>query len=605
MKGKSDITREALLRAFGKTPPAFDAGVHATLRRLTGDREETIVKRKLAFAPVLVLILLLLTGVAVAAMYPGTLERFTQFYGETWGERLEQGDAAQVGQSYTLGDVTYTLTDVIYEGGALFGTVLMEPAVGANVVLIPEDTDVNAPVGVNAGYGETAPDGAKSYKQIAEECGARILLVKCVPDGYLLDGTLLSGDIGYFDTATAAGAILSSFELHGQNGMIGQAERYELRLNPHNWEISPAGEWLREEPNNTWKQAEWDVTVEPVVKERAPEETPAPVAADGMVVLTPEGYDGKLSEYELAEADLLSALRPEMITGAKIAGEQSGDGWTNYTFEDDDMMQVSRECAYFYAYEGVEEITYETEKGPQTESIPHEELPEYLCTLASWERFIGETVSCYERPGEAASLAALSLADAKTKLEELLVRLGIADAENTYACAVDKSYAEPLCEKRNAQIAAGELLNNNPYDLSGMTERDEGYYLVYRATVDGVPVSEEYMEISAFVNADGIRHLSLRAPYKRGEAGKTVTCISAEDALAAVVQAAGKSWIPELTGWFEKAMRAELAYSVYGANKLAPTWHIYALDSKGGEDTWVAEAVVSAEDGRVLDAPWM
>lgn len=605
MKKKTDITREQLLRAFGETPPAFGAGIDATLRRLTSERKEPVMKRKLTLAPVLVLVLVLLAGMAVAAMYPGTRERFTQFYGEAWGDRLGQGDAAQIGASHTLGDVTYTVVDVIYEGGRLFGTVVMEPAEGANVVLIPEDTDVNDPMGVNVGYGETAPEGAKSYREVAKERGAKILLAKCVPAGYVLDGTLLRGDIGYFDTATPEGAILSSFELHGQNGMIEQAERYELRLSLHNWEITPEGERLREEPNNTWKKAEWDVTVEPVVKERAPEETPAPVAADGMAVMTPDGYDGKLPEYQLTEADLLAATKPEMITGAKAAQEKSGEGWKNYTFEDDDLMQISREDVYFYAYEGTEEITYETEKGKQTESVPRDELPEYLYTLASWERFITEQSSCYERPGEVADLAAISLADAKAKLEALLAQMGVKDVEMAYACAVDMAYAKPLSDKRNTEIAEGKLLNNNPYDLSGMTEQDEGYYLVYKAAVDGVPVSEEYLSVSAFVNADGIRHLSLRAPYRRGEAGKTIDCISAEDALAAVVHEAGKSWIPEMAQRFEKAMRAELAYSVYGANKLVPTWHIYALDSDEGEDVWITEAVVDAGSGKVLSASWL
>lgn len=605
MKKKTDITRETLLRAFGETPPAFDAGIDEVLRRLTSERKEPIVRRKLFFVPALALILLLLAAAAVAAIYPKTLERFTQFYGEAWGARLEQGDAAQVGASCTLGEVTYTVTDVIYEGGILYGTVIMAPAEGANVVLMPEDADVNDPMGVNPGYGETAPDGAKSYRQIAEERGARILLAKCVPDGYVLDGELLTGDIGYFDTATQEGTILSSFEVYGWNGGIERAERYTLRMNPYNWEVTPEGEWLREEPNSTWVKAEWDVTVALVLKEDAPGETPEPVAADGMAVLTPEGYDGALPEYALTTVSFLDALRPELITSAKIAKEEGADGWKSYSFEDDDCLDVGEEYVGFYAYEGMEEILYETDEGPQTQTRPRSELPEYLYSLSSWERFITEEAGCYEQPGETAELAALTLEDAQAKLEALLTELGVEDAEPAYVCAVDTAYATALSDKRNAEIAAGKRMSENPYDIASMTERDEGYLLVYKGAVDGVPVSSEYMEISAFVNADGIRHLSLRAPFKRGEAGKTVSCIGAEEALAAVVQAAGKSWMPEMAERFEKAMRAELAYSVRDRKRLVPAWHIYTLDAEEGEDAWTAEAVVSAEDGRVLSAPWM
>ena len=60
----------------------------------------------------------------------------------------------------TLGSVTYTVTDVIYEGGVLYGTVVMEPAEGENVVLMPEDSDVSEPAGYNIHCGEAAPEGA-------------------------------------------------------------------------------------------------------------------------------------------------------------------------------------------------------------------------------------------------------------------------------------------------------------------------------------------------------------------------------------------------------------------------------------------------------------
>ena len=97
------------------------------------------------------------------------------------------------------------------------------------------------------------------------------MLVKCVPDGYVIDGELKTGDIGYFDTAMTDGSIVSSFEVYGESGGIGRAPVYTLRLNPHNWEITPEGEWLREGEESTWLKADWNVQVEPTMKENAPE----------------------------------------------------------------------------------------------------------------------------------------------------------------------------------------------------------------------------------------------------------------------------------------------------------------------------------------------
>ena len=235
-------SREELLRAFGETPQAFKARIGYTLRRLTADQEERRGKRKLVLAPVLVLILaLLLAGVAAAALYPRTAERFGELYGEDFGARLLQGDAAESGERCTLGSVTYTVTDVIYEGGVLYGTVVMEPAEGENVVLMPEDADVSEPVGYNIHNGEAAPEDAKTYAQLAAERGARIVMAKCVPDGYVLDSGAMSGDIGYSDTVTQDGAIVSSFELYGWNGGIERSDSYTLRFYLSSWEVTPQG----------------------------------------------------------------------------------------------------------------------------------------------------------------------------------------------------------------------------------------------------------------------------------------------------------------------------------------------------------------------------
>lgn len=265
-------TRETLLRAFGPTPDDFAQRIDDTLRRLTSEKEDRVVKRKLRLAPVLVLALALLAGAAVAAaLYPRTAERFEGFYGEEFGAQLERGDSAQLNAALTLGDVVYTVSDVIWSDGVLYGTIVMAPAEGANIVLIPEDCELSDPAGYNIHYGEKAPEGAKSYLELARERGARIVLAKCVPDGYVIDGELKTGDIGYFDTAMTDGSIVSSFEVYGESGGIGRAPVYTLRLNPHNWEITPEGEWLREGEESTWLKADWNVQVEPTMKENAPE----------------------------------------------------------------------------------------------------------------------------------------------------------------------------------------------------------------------------------------------------------------------------------------------------------------------------------------------
>ena len=47
---------------------------------------------------------------------------------------------------------------------------------------------------------------------------------------------------------------------------IERADSYDVSLYIANWEVNQYGEWLREEPNNTWLRYDWVVTVTPEIK---------------------------------------------------------------------------------------------------------------------------------------------------------------------------------------------------------------------------------------------------------------------------------------------------------------------------------------------------
>ena len=576
-------TREELLRAFAKTPAAFEDGVEDTLRRLKRSEEGHIMKRKLTLAPGLVLILVvLLAGIAVA-LYPGTIERFGAFYGEDFAKRLEGGDLAQSGASYTLGDVTYTVTDVVYEGGVLYGTVVMEPAEGANVVLIPEDTDVNSPFGVNTGYGEEAPEDAQSYKQVAQARGARMLLAKCVPNGYVLDGELLTGDCGYIDTATPEGAILSSFELYGWNGGIERAADYVIELSLSNWEVTPEGEWLREEPNNTWQKAAWRVTVEPTLVEQTP--VPAPQAADvaGAEVLVPAGFDGALPVYAVAERDLRQVVQTLDFSNEDVAREDAQEYGTYYELTDGGRLSLESEGF----------VRWRADGDAQGDVID----------LVSWEHFEADNGYCYGQAQPVKELEAFPLEEALAEVEALFEAWDLPPVQLMDVWTVDMDTALALKE---AYDARNEARSPEPsrFDVSGMTKQDEGYALFYNGAVRGVPCSDEYLSMQAYVTDRGVEYLSLRAPYALGEAqGEAVQLIGAQEALAYAIQAAKNSWLPELAQPLETPLRIELVYTVRNRAQLWPAYNIYAVD--GVKDGYVFSVTVSAQDGTVLNAPWM
>ena len=75
--------------------------------------------------------------------------------------------------------------------------------------------------------------------------------------------------VGYDQIPQPDGTIRFYFEFAGREGGIERAESYDVILSIANWEDTPAGEWLREDPDNTWLKDEWVVTVTPEMKGEA------------------------------------------------------------------------------------------------------------------------------------------------------------------------------------------------------------------------------------------------------------------------------------------------------------------------------------------------
>ncbi len=264
------MKQELWQRAYAPDPAALETCVKRALARLdTGRAARTHTLRTVLLAA---LLLSLLGGIALAALESRTAQLAGWLAGQDREEALLTGDIALSGSSTRLGDVVYTLDDVIYKDGMVYGSGTMQAAEGANIVLMAEDTGVHEPAGYPLHYGKeyTVPDDAPSYAELAEARGARIILAKCVADGVLdAQGALDASEIGYAQVPQPDGSIRFYFEFAGAQGGIDRAQSYDVQLSLANWEVTPEGKWLREEPENTWLQKEWVVTVTPEAKGEA------------------------------------------------------------------------------------------------------------------------------------------------------------------------------------------------------------------------------------------------------------------------------------------------------------------------------------------------
>ncbi|MGI6234130.1 MAG: hypothetical protein ACOYI6_02625 [Christensenellales bacterium] len=212
-----------------------------------------------------------LLGTAIAASLPATTAWFQQLYGQKKAETLQSGTLMPMHETRILGEVQYEWLETIHVGDTgqnefitdsnmLYGTVKITPANGANLVLIPEDFRITDPAGYHIFMGEKAPESAPSYLDLAKEKDAKIVLAKAVPHGILIDGVLQQGwEIGYSYAFDHDGSLHYYFEIP----MVKTMPEYTILMRINNWEITREGQWLREEPHNTWLKEDWIVTIKP------------------------------------------------------------------------------------------------------------------------------------------------------------------------------------------------------------------------------------------------------------------------------------------------------------------------------------------------------
>ncbi len=278
------MKREDWQKAYEPLTQALEYRVKHTLDQLSdedngGHRAQRTRKVSLRTAIIVAALVLALGGVAYAMIYSKTADLFGWFYGDEKREELLAGDIAFSGEQYTLGDVVYTLDEAIYKDGWVYGLGTIKAVQGSNIVLITEDYHVDEAAGYMLYYGgESIPEDAPSYKELAQQRGAKIILAKCVAEGIVNeDGSLNSSEIGYSLIPQADGTIQFSFEFEGgtvnEEGRLVQdtiqrALSYQLKLRLANWEVDEDGYWLRDDPDeeDTLLRDEWVVQVTPTVK---------------------------------------------------------------------------------------------------------------------------------------------------------------------------------------------------------------------------------------------------------------------------------------------------------------------------------------------------
>ena len=568
---------------------------------------EKPVKRKLSLAIVLCIVLgIAIIGTACALLASSQVaDFFRQYWGQNMGDWLEEGKIAQVGESVTVGEVIFTLDEVVYRDRGIYGVGTAKPVDSKNV-LVPMDLadDWSACFQNEEG---------KALISLAAATNGKLITVNCVPNKIGVDeGTMLTVNAGVYNVRNDDGLIIFSFEASGY--ALEDGTSYQMVLDYETTELTPDGKQVE----GSFKLRSGSVSFMPVKVAEKTEEpesiatTVETIPQDGYEVIVPDEYreTGTLPYYQAVENDFTKIVHPEWFNQSGIMKEETDTGYAYYVFNDHAVLDVAPEYVGYREY-----IDEQFDYNWRAREVDDPNLePDWgdkqafsysiaaVASFVNWgDDFAKDTVF------EKKQLTYLSFEDADTSAKKMMDLLHLSGYELTWALDMDLDRIKTLGKAYNEHwYESGSGFTNSPrYDYDLATAEDEGYYLIYTQT-SAAGLDESWREASFFITSRGIVYAEVRCYYMMGEkAGAPDMLITSEKAVERLYEEVARS----RNG--EKVVRiktVELTHMpVRAENKqegmvFAPVWKVIYLDESGekkGFDSW---AIFNAVNGKLIDA---
>lgn len=578
-----------------------------TQRILANAKGEKPVKRKMSLALVLSVVLALaVLGTAYALSSSLVAEFFGQHWGHDYGEWLQGGKVARIGETVTLGGVEFTLDEVVYRDRGIYGV---------GTARVKDAKDVLLPMDLADGWEleeVQQTEEAKALLKQVQSVGGRLLSIDCYPQRIGVDnGSMMNtGDVGAYNLRNEDGSITFSFETGGYALEDGATYQLELSIDVDEWTETGMVKDDPVEPQT------WTVSFEPVIVSETKEpEKPVQVPTDaiqqdGYKILVPEAYreTGTLPVYMAMENDFMATVQPEWFNQSGIA-KKEGKKDVSLTFNDHAQLGYGPESIWYaeytdelFDYNWRERETYNPDVKPMM--LPKQALSQSIAYMAS-DVYVGRDFSDGVSL-EKDQLTLISLEEAKQRAEALFDKLGLKGFELAYALDMSLERIQTLGEAYNHfWFEDGGGYSNSPrQDYTTAMAEDEGYYLFY--TPLGVTeVSDGRHQITLFVTSRGIVYANIVSTYSRGEIAYTPeSLIAPEEAVAQLYAEAAKAR-DEIK--VQSIERIALTYvAVRAENKqdgmvFAPVWQVLFKEAgQSGEYTSWAE--FNAINGSIIDA---
>lgn len=574
------------------------------LRQVIAKAEgEKTMKKKISGGLVLAIVLIIaLIGTACAAFSSQVVSYFREHWSKEMADWLEEGKAAQIGETVQVGGASVTLDEVVYRNHGLYAVGTIH-ALEAKDVLVPEDL-MNEP-----GWFPKSEEG-KTLIERVQATGGRLLTARCVPQQVGVDGgeLLPTGGFSYFQRLNPDGSL--SFALEMTDGLsVTEGSRYRLVLAVETQEWTKAGE----EINGTYLNGSMTVDFVPkAIRENGGSENGQQLTveiAQDYTLLVPDAYRecGTLPVYRAVEPDFTKLVTPDWFTDQPVAEENHSGQDAVYVTKDYGVLIVSPGGFYFSEYEGdYEESSAELDL--KTAIYPEDALSRQIAELA--ERKLYDVYGNVD-PGSAPfreQLHEITRQEAVAKAEEIMRRLGLTGYRMDFCLDMSVERIREMAEAWMRDIREGRYLTDDDraFAFDQATEADEGYFL--RFTPEGLGnVNRSRFMIRLFITGRGVPYANVSNAYLTGEILETPSSLVLPDSvLPALVQEMSQARSPKA---IEKINAIALVYTPArgrdGGMVMTPTWHVtFQQKSNNGleRESW---AEFNAVNGDLLDAEFL
>ncbi len=589
---------------YGTTPESFKHRVSFALKQTEGKPVKHTMRTVLIAAAVVVL----LTAAAYAAFSSQVLDLFGRSYGNDMEQWLKQGDVAVSEQSLVLDGVVFTLDEVIYRDNGLYGVGTIRPLEGSNIVIIGKDFAPDEPFGYDihglGGVREEAPAGTPTIADVAREKGAKLLVVRTLPEQIGVDGgpLLYPPCVGYMFVPERDGSVQFLFDVSDAT-VIAEGEVYTIAMHSSVTAMDLDGTIHSE----TYHGENWTVEISPKpIGEPTAEPAANTVALTQSIgdveLIVPDGYSPQytMPVYAAIPNDFGKALDPTLFNQSGIAKSDK----RSITFNDEAELSWSTETLYYYEFQGTRDANYRI---PDSEPMI---VPVKSLSNAAGER-AADAYSAWLKGEEGivlskTELAEITLEEAKAKVEAILKAVNVKGYTCDFALDMDVERIRTLGEAKNRKIEENQSWNSPIMDYSKAGPETEGYFLHY---TNGFKADGGYFYSIAYVTEEGVVLFQLRDMYSRGDIYATPDAlISPETVMDRLAAEIADSRFAGLE--IDHIISIELCYSPgRAADKadgmvLTPAWYVVYQDNDGVKGGFESYAIFNAVDGTLLYAPF-